>query len=144
MLWLTAAFAAPPATEAEVDARLIELYAPDSATRLRAADALAQTPPGLVQHLAPAELPCWKGEVDLESPACRYHNHALYHLVRVMDALRWTAGSGSSSPSGAAAETTGFTSPCSSWDRNRPLSAAWCTPAASPCRPSRSTPWWRE
>jgi hypothetical protein len=78
---------AAPASAHDVEARLAELYSSDASVRLAAANALARTPPELVAALAPTELPCWSGVLDLESSGCRYHNHALYHLVRVLGSL---------------------------------------------------------
>jgi hypothetical protein len=110
--------AAPPASAADVQSLLTALYSPDSAARLRAADALAQTPPALVPSLDPTRMPCWQ---EPEDSGCRYHNHALYHLVRVHGLLARRSVAGDNAWGRACREARGLRNegPCPAVDQLR-------------------------
>lgn len=81
---------AAPASEADVRRHLEALLAPDADARIAAANALARTPPALVQHLQRTAVPCTDVVDDDTRPIegrCERLNHALYHFIRVVGAL---------------------------------------------------------
>lgn len=88
-----AAAAEPPQTEAQVQALLRQLLAPEAADRVAAANALSKTPPPLVAHLQVGSIDatCYshvsRADLDGAPEACLRWNHAMYHFVRVVAAL---------------------------------------------------------
>jgi hypothetical protein len=86
LAWLSVALAAPPDPAAAEDVRALvqALYGPKADDRIAAAAALLHTPPSLVGELDPAKIACFQ---DPHPDACRWHNHAVYQLERVLIGL---------------------------------------------------------